>query len=455
MAYSIISASALILVIILISLVLFEPGLPYEVKWPNEPLDSEAFCCLVGALANAEIYRNSQVEVLKGGEVFYEAELAAIRQAKQSIHLEAYLFHPSPIADRFIEAFTERARAGVAVKIVLDTVGSWPTPNRYFRELRAAGGIVKWYQPFRWSTLKRINNRTHRELLIIDGSIGFIGGAGISAHWLGGEKGEVPWCDMMCRVRGPLVVGLQSCFAENWLESSGCIMADPAVFASCHSGADGEGQISNLKTEITNIQSEIANLESEVSPSAIPRSALGLVVTSTPTAARSTRARTVFQLLMASARKSIQINSPYFVPDRSARRELIRAAQRGVHVQIITPGKANNHPMTRRSSQRRYGPLLQAGIEIYEYQPGMIHKKAMMIDGLWSVIGSTNFDNRSFGLNDEVNLAALDPAVSHRLESDFGDELNQSLRITFEAWSKRSWTERVLEEIGRIFERQE
>jgi cardiolipin synthase len=419
-------------VIILLSLVLFEPGLPYEVTWPNEPLDSEAFCFLVGALANTQIYRNSRIEVLKGGAVFYEAELEAIRQAKHSIHLEAFLFHPSPIADRFVEAFTERARAGVQVKIVLDTVGSWHAPNRYFRGLRAAGGIVKWYQPFRWATFKRINNRTHRELLIIDGVIGFIGGAGISAHWLGGEKGEVPWCDMMCRVRGPLVTGLQSCFAENWLESSGAILADPTVFVpTTDSLADISGQVRG------------------------EAGALGLVVTSTPTAARSTRARTVFQLLMASARTSIQINSPYFVPDRSARRELIRAAQRGVRVQIITPGKANNHPMTRRSSQRRYGPLLQAGIEIFEYQPGMIHKKAMMIDGLWSVIGSTNFDNRSFGLNDEVNLAALDPSVSHRLESDFADELHQSQRITFEDWSKRPWTERVLEQFGRIVERQE
>ena len=374
--------------------------------------------------------------MLKGGEVFYEAELQAIRQAKHSIHLEAFLFHPSPIADRFVEAFTERARAGVQVKIVLDTIGSWPTPNRYFRGLRAAGGIVKWYQPFRWATMKRINNRTHRELLIIDGAVGFIGGAGISAHWLGGEKGEVPWCDMMCRVHGPLVNGLQSCFAENWLESSGAILADPSVFVPTTDGLPV-----NVATT-----GERALGEAE---------ALGMVVTSTPTAARSTRARTVFQLLMASARKSIQINSPYFVPDRSARRELIRAAQRGVRVQIITPGKSNNHPMTRRSSQRRYGVLLQAGIEIYEYQPGMIHKKAMVIDGLWSVIGSTNFDNRSFGLNDEVNLAALDPAVSHRLESDFAEELQQSQRITFEEWSKRPWTERVLEQFGRIFERQE
>lgn len=429
MLFDIVALVALGIVAVLLFLVLFEPPLRYEVAPPPLSLDSEQFLCLLGALADAQVHRQSAVEVLSGGEVFYPAELDAIRAARRSVHIEAFLFTPGAITDRFIEALTERARAGVRVRLVLDAIGCFHTPNRYFRGFRAAGGEVFWYQPIRWYTLKRVNNRTHRELIVIDGEVGFIGGAGIAPHWLGGEKGEHPWHDMMCRVRGPLVSGLQTAFAENWLESSDQVLAGEENFPRCLGPDSAAGQ-------------------KPVSP------VNGMVVISTPTAARSTRARVIFQVLLASARQSILINSPYFLPDRSARKELIGAVKRGVRVTVITPGKANNHPITRVTSRQLYGQLLRAGIEIFEYQPGMIHKKAMVVDGVWVVVGSTNFDARSFGLNDEVNLVAIDPDLAARLESDFEAEKAKSRQITYEQWRRRPVFEKLLALPGLLIQRQ-
>ncbi len=221
---------ALAVMILLLLLVLFEPPLRYKVKAPLAPLDSEDYLRLVAALADAPLYRDATVEALIDGRCFYEAELAAIAQASRTVHLEAFIFHPSAIGDRFLNALVDRARNGVKVRVVLDALGSFPAPNRYFDALRQAGGEVRWYQRVRFGTLKRLNNRTHRELMVIDGRIGFIGGAGIASHWDTPNKGKPPWRDMMFRIEGRLVNSLQSTFAENWVESSNEILSDLDAF---------------------------------------------------------------------------------------------------------------------------------------------------------------------------------------------------------------------------------
>ena len=232
------------------------------------------------------------------------------------------------VARRFVEALTERARAGVQVNIVLDAIGSFATWNSYFNELTDAGGRVFWYHPFKWYTLPRINNRTHRELFIIDGEVGFIGGAGVADHWLISKPDRPRWRDTMFRVEGVAVAGLQAAFAENWLEASGEILIGKEYFPFCESGG----------------------------------TASALIVNSSPTAGMSTRARMLYQTLIASAQESIYITTPYFLPDRSARQEMVRAIrERGVEIKIITPGKQNDHLLTRRSSRRLYGELLRAG----------------------------------------------------------------------------------------------
>ena len=406
----------------LLLLVLFEPSIGYHASASIPEPTSGAFLRVLGAITGSEVLDAETVEVLTNGKAFYESELAAIRAASKSVHIEAFIFHPSEIGDRFLAALTERAQAGVTVRVVVDAIGSFPTPDRYFAGLRAGGGSVAWYQPIRWYTLKRFNNRTHREIIVVDGTIGFVGGAGIASHWLGGDQGATPWRDTMLRVTGGIVAGLQTAFAENWLESTGEILADAAIFPEFRSSV---------------------------------RNKAGLVVIGTPSPARSSRARVLFQVLLAAARQSIDINSPYFLPDRNARRELIAAAGRGVQVRIITPGSANNHPAARRASRRRYGELLKAGVEIYEFQPGMIHAKILIVDGLLCVVGSTNFDSRSFDLNDEVSMAVLDRELAARLNADFERDRTLCRSVTYAQWESRPLGERALAMLGFFLERQE
>ncbi|MEP7273382.1 MAG: cardiolipin synthase [Acidobacteriota bacterium] len=404
-------------------LALFEPGLDYKISTePREPLDSGDFLRMLESLTDSKGHRKTSLEVLANGEVFYEAELAAIKAARHTINLEAYIFEKGEVGRRFVEALTERARAGVRVSVVLDAIGSFAVRESFFKELREAGGNVTWYHPFRWYTLPRMNNRTHRELIIIDGRVGFIGGAGFADHWLISREGHRRWRDTMVRVEGDAVLGLQATFAENWLEACGEIQTGNEYFPLFESDAE----------------------------------TVALIVNSSPSAGRSTRARMLFQTLLASAQESILITTPYFLPDRSVRAELVRAIkQRGVKMQIITPSEKSDHLLTRRSSRRLYGDLLEAGARIYEYEPGMIHAKVLLIDKKWSVVGSTNLDNRSFGLNDEVNLAAFDQALAARLTEDFARDRADSREVSFEQWRHRSIFERAHEQLGRLLERQQ
>jgi cardiolipin synthase len=406
-------------------LALFEPGLEYRIPEPPwSPLDSKEFERLLGVVSDSKLCADTSIEVLTNGDRFYEAELEEIRKARSYICLEAYIFQKGEIARRFLDALTERARGGVKVRMVLDAVGCLFTRRSLFRELIEAGGQVFWYIPLRWYNLARFNNRTHRELLIVDGAVAFLGGAGIADHWYrsrGRRNRKKRWRDTMFRVRGGAVACLQSMFAENWLESSGELLTGEQYYPECQPAGG----------------------------------TTAMVINSTPSYGRSTRARMLFQTLIASAMRSIHITTPYFVPDRGARGALIDAMLRGVEVKIIVPGRHSDHLLTRRSSRRLYGDLLKHGAQIFEYRPSMIHTKALVVDRVWSVVGSTNFDSRSFGLNDEVNLAAMDEGLAARLEEDFQRDLAASLRIRYRAWQRRSPIERINEFLGWIVERQE
>lgn len=422
--FLVIAIIAIAVLSFLLFLALFEPGLDYRIRTrPAAALDSEEFVCLLEAVTDAKANRRSRVEVLTNGAVYYEAELAAIRAAQKSINLEAYIFQKGEVAEKFVEALTERSRNGVEVRLTLDAVGSFASWDSYFAELRAAGGQVAWYNGFKWYGLPRINNRTHRELIVIDGRVGFVGGSGIADHWLTGKKNNPPWRDTMFRVEGDAVSSIQTTFVENWLEASGEILAGDDFFSF---------------TEVDDCETT------------------ALVVNSSPSMGRSTRARILYQTLLATAQDKLHITTPYFLPDRSVRAEMVRAVrERGVEVKIIVPGKHSDHLLTRRSSRRLFGDLLKAGARIYEYEPAMIHAKTMMVDGLWSIVGSSNFDNRSFGLNDEINLAARDETLATRLEEDFARDLSESREVTYDEWRRRSVFERAHEWLGWLLERQQ
>jgi cardiolipin synthase len=306
--------------------------------------------------------------------------------------------------------------------MVLDAIGCFATWESYFAELRAAGGRVCWYHPLRWRTLARFNNRTHREIIVVDGRVGFIGGAGFADHWYKDQGKNPRWRDTMFRIEGEMVMSIQAGFVENWLEASGEILTGRNYFP----------------------------------PNEIKDRMEAIVVDSSPSTGGSTRARILYQTMLASAQKTVHITTPYFLPDRSARREMVRALrERKVEMKIIVPGKHSDHLLTRRSSRRLFGDLLEAGAKIYEYEKAMIHAKTMMIDDLWGVVGSTNFDNRSFGLNDEINLAARDSELAARLNEDFATDLAASQEVTYEQWKRRSIFERMHEWLGLLLERQQ
>lgn len=401
---------------------LFSPALKYQLaQAPSASMSSEEFMRELQALTNGRFGKDATIEPLPNGENFYAAELQAIGSARQSVNVEAYIFSKGEVTQRFLDALTERARNGVQVRLVIDAMGSFSTSKRAFKQLTDAGGKVEFYHPVRWNTWMRSNNRTHRELSVMDGRTAFIGGAGFADHWLLGKKDHPRWRDNMFRVQGEAVTAIQGAFVENWLESSGELLSGDMFFP----------KLPKAGTSST------------------------LTIASSPSQGGSTRGRILYQVLLASAKKSIDITTPYFLPDESLRNELIEARKRGVEVRILVPGTKSDHAMTRASSRRVYGDLLLSGAQIYEYQPSMIHAKVMVVDGLWTVVGSTNFDNRSFGINDEVNLAALDPQLASTMTGYFRQDISRAKQVSYPEWRSRPVWERGLEWVGWILERQQ
>jgi cardiolipin synthase len=398
---------------------LFAPHIPYRL---HTRLDctSEEFIHNLKNTTIGTVYHDSCFEILTNGARFYPAMLEAIGLARHSINMECYIFRPDRIGRQFMDAMMERARAGVHVTLVVDAIGSFRFGTSAIREMRAAGCRVELYQRFKWYRLARLNNRTHRELLIVDGRVAFIGGAGVGDQWSKGEHGKLPWRDTMARVTGPVVSSIQGVFSENWVECCGEILCGPEYFP--------------------------------LLPKCGATSAI--IIKSSP-ADRSTACRVVFQMLIESANRQIRITTPYFLPDRSLRQALIASAERGVNIDIIVPGSHTDQRWVRLVSRTKYQKLLRAGIRIFEYRAGMTHAKALSVDDLWVVLGTTNFDNRSFEHNDEVNVAIRDEELGACLAADFRLDLSSCEEVTLETWKRRPWFEKIVEPIAWILERQQ
>jgi len=398
----------------------FTPRIDYKVSNPIRP-DSDEFLHVIQSTCQVAIHFRNKVDILTNGAQFYPAMRDAILAAESSVNMEAYILKTGEAAKMLMEAMMDRARAGVEVRLTLDAVGSFRMGfSPALRRLRDAGCKVQFYQRITWYRFHRLNNRTHRELLVIDGRVAFTGGAGVSDQWLK-PHGHVPaWRDTMARIEGPIVAALQGVFAENWLECCGEILTDPRHWPALKV-ADG---------------------------------AEAMLVKSSPSD-RATASRVVFQMLIEGAVSCIDIQSPYFLPDRALRRALVRAAHRGVRVRVIVPGKHSDQGLVRLASRRMYRELLAGGVRLFEYRPSMTHVKALMIDGAWALIGTTNVDNRSFEHNDEVNVAFRETEVAGRLRRDFESDLAASDEITLERWLQRPAFEKLVEPVCWILERQQ
>ncbi len=403
----------------LVLVFLFTPGIDYQLR-ARVPLDAADFLHTLQSTCQAAVHGGNRVEVLTNGAAFYPAMLEAIRGAQRTIGLECYIFHPGVTAERFIEALCERATRGVTVTVVLDAIGSSGVGSAEMTRLRGAGVRIEYYQRLRWHSLARLNNRTHRELLVVDGRLAFTGGAGIADWWSGDDPEQPAWRDTMVRVEGPVVAALQGVLAENWLECCGEILTGSDFFPTLEPAGD----------------------------------VLALVVKSSPSD-RATVSRVTFQMLIEGARRDVQINTPYFLPDRALRACLARVAARGVRITIVVPGHRTDQKWVRFASRRGYQALLEAGVRIFEYAPAMMHAKMLIVDDEWAVVGTTNIDNRSFEHNDEVNLAVCDRRLAGRLRSDHERDMVASREITIDDWRRRPLWEKLLGPVVWILERQQ
>jgi len=384
-----------------------------KIDKPVESLYSVAdphFQRTIGTMLGPALLPGNRVEALVNGDRFFPAMLAAIRAARESITLETYIYWSGKIGDEFVDALTERARAGVRVHVLLDWVGSGKIDKAVFEQMKAAGIEVRFYNPLRFSTLAQMNNRTHRKLLVIDGAIGFTGGAGIADEWTGDAQGPGHWRDTQFRVRGPAVGQMQAAFMENWIEATGVVLHGEAYFPPLEHRGSARAQ----------------------------------VFVSSPGGGGET-AQLLYLLSIASAAKSIRMSAAYFVPDNTEVQTFVAALERGVRVQIILPGPQTDSAIVRRASRSEWGKLLRAGVEIYEYQPTMYHCKVLVVDDMWTSVGSTNFDSRSFSVNDEANLNILDGPFAAAQARIFEEDLKRSRRITLEEWENRPWTEKLWE----------
>jgi cardiolipin synthase A/B len=370
----------------------------------NDPEFSRAMSELFGP----SLVGGNQVTPLYNGTHIFAAMLEDIRHAQQSITFETYIYWSGEVGAEFTRALIERARARVPVHLIIDAVGSGKIDARQLQEMRQAGVEVEKYHSLSWYTLDRINNRTHRKLLIVDGRVGFTGGVGIADKWDGDADSPDHWRDTHFRVVGPVVAQMQATFVEHWLATRGVLLQGAAYFPALARAGE--------------MPAQMVRSASDDGTESI---------------------RLMYLLSIAAARHSVLLSNSYFVPDDLSVRTLIEARRRGVDVQIIVPGPDIDSEVTRAASREKWAPLLDAGIAIYEFQPTMFHCKVMVVDDNWVSVGSTNFDSRSFRLNAEANLNVLDRGLALQERRAFEKDRLRARHITPAQWRQRSIFQRL------------
>ncbi|WCM86534.1 phospholipase D-like domain-containing protein [Acidovorax sp. NCPPB 3576] len=373
----------------------------------------------MGSLLGPGITSGNEVVELLNGDQIFPPMLAAIRAAQKSVTFETYIYWSGDIGKQFADALSERARAGVKVHVLLDWVGSSKMDESYFTEMKAAGVEVEKFHKPHWYNLARLNNRTHRKLLITDGLVGFTGGVGIAPAWTGNAQDPDHWRDSHYQVKGPAVAQMQATFLDNWLKVTGKVMHGEAYFPAIAQSGTQKAQM----------------------------------FSSSPSSG-SESMQLMYHLAITSAERSLDLSVAYFVPDDLTRQLMLDALARGVRIRLITPGEHTDTETVKAASRATWGELLQAGAEIYEYEPTMYHCKVMIVDQLMVSVGSTNFDNRSFRLNDEANLNVYDAPFAQRQTVVFEDDLKRSRRVTYQDWLDRPMKEKLAERVASLLETQ-
>jgi cardiolipin synthase len=382
-------------------------------------LEDPQFLRAMGTLLGPPLLDGNRVETLLNGDEIFRSMLEAIRSASRTITFETYIYWSGDIGKEFAEALSDRARSGVKVHVLLDWVGSQKMDARSLATMRDAGVEVRQYHPVKWYTLSKLNNRTHRKLLVVDGKIGFTGGVGIADQWTGKAQDPGHWRDTHYRIEGPAVAQMQSAFTDNWTKVTGKVLHTAEYFPPLESAGPQYAQVFHSSIE--------GGAESM---------------------------HLMYLLSIAAATRSIHLSMAYFAPDDVALEALVAALRRGVRIQILLPGPHSDAQFVQHASRAKWGEMLRLGAEIYQYQPTMYHCKVLVVDGLWTSVGSTNFDNRSFRLNDEANLNIHDAEVAKRQIEIFYDDLAKSRRVTYQEWQARPWTEKFMDRAAVLFNKQ-
>ena len=367
------------------------------------PVESAEFLSTIAGATGVPFVGGNRIDLLNNGDAFYPAMLTDIEEARASITAEAYIFWAGAVGMQFARALVAAAARGVKVKLLLDAVGSATIGREILAVLESGGCQLAWYNPIRLATIGRFNHRTHRKSLMIDGRVAFTGGAGIADQWTGNAEDPDHWRDMQIRLEGPAVTPLQTGFAENWAQTTGELISGALYYPT----SDEHRGTLDVHT----------------------------IMSSPETGASSVR--TLHYKSIVCARRSIYIANPYFVPDPIAIDTLIEAVQRGVEVRIMVSGIRNDAWLARQNSVRLFGRLLEAGVEIFEYNRTMLHHKIMMVDDTWATIGTTNFDNRSFAHNEESNVFFFDRALASQLRQPFVADLDAYERVQLSEWRRR------------------
>ena len=377
---------------------------------PDVELGEPSFYPTLEAYAGAPIVGGNDLRILLNGDEIFPAIVDAIRSAKKSITYAQYFFEDGPVADDVVAALAERCRAGVRTHVLLDGVGTTSMPGRHLDELKAAACDVRTFRALRPWALRRANNRNHRRVLVVDGRVGITGGSGVSRKWMGNGRIQDHWRDTDVRIEGPAVAWLQAAFVDNWLETTKEALGGEAYFPR---------------------------------PTESKGSVRAQVVRSSPSGGSFALYSTIL-IALNSARRSIRITNPYFLLDDAMTEAILNRLQRGVSVEVLVPGTID-HKFVRQASHATWGPLLKAGVKMYEYRPALLHAKTIVIDGGWATVGSTNLDNRSFAMNEEVNVIVYDRGVGARFEEIFAADRGHARPITYEEWQHRGLTARLFE----------
>jgi cardiolipin synthase len=381
--------------------------------------DAPQFRRTMGLLLGPAIVGGNKVQTLNNGDDIFPAMLAAIRGARLTLTFETYIYWSGGIGREFADALQERARAGVKVHVLIDWVGSLKMDDTLLDELERAGVEIERYHPLHWYHIARLNNRTHRKLLVVDGRVGFTGGVGIADRWCGNAQDPDHWRDIHYRVEGPVVAQLQAVFLDNWMKVSGKVLHGDGYFPALEAAGEASAQM----------------------------------FSSSPSGGGESM-RLMYLLSITAAGQAIRLSASYFVPDALTIRTLVQARERGVAIQVIVPGAHIDAETVRRASRAKWGALLEAGVEIYEYQPTMFHCKVMVVDEVLVSVGSTNFDTRSFSLNDEANLNVYDAQFAREQIAVFERDRARAHRISVEAWRRRPWREKLWEHTAALLSSQ-